>query len=148
MAGAHQRATFSVQIDGINRFRKAVRSVGNLSADNYRAAMEAIGRDLAQETRARAPGAMASRTAFAKLTGTAQNTRALVIVDHPGATSYEFGRTYDKRHGKLPHGQQAKPFAGIKEGDEAIGATLPRAKQKIWDALQADYEAAWGGPTP
>lgn len=158
MAGG--TSTWSVQVTGLNRFRRAFNALSENDAPFLREALEKAAGIAMEETRSRAPGTMPQRVIFRGVSGKGAALRALIQVRHKGAVRMEFGRLggpyKHKRGGQRGHyrerragysykTQPARPFVGIKGGG-AQAAANPRIKEIIEDAISREFERVATGP--
>jgi len=147
-----------IEVTGAKAISRALKVLGETDAPFLREAMEDSGRLLEGATRSRAPGSMAQKTDFTKVSGKGATLRATVVVRHAGAKSMEFGRLNyyrgftDRRmkatgqRFKSSKGQKAKPFVGIIKGGQALAAVEPQVRQKIEAAIEKEWDRIAGGP--
>lgn len=150
-------SSIGIQVTGYKGIKKALQILGETDAPFLREAMEKVGHLAERETRARAPGTMASKTDFIRVALSRRgDIRALLAVKHGGAIPMEFGRTryyrQYKRGAKGEHymkatgykgtypGQRAKPFVGVVNQDHAIGAVKDDMARLLGEALEKEWE--------
>jgi len=147
-----------IEVKGAKAIGRALKVLGETDAPFLKKALEESGELLEGATRSRAPGSMAQKVAFTRVTGKGATMRATVVVRHGGAKSMEFGRLYYYRgytgrsmkatgqRFRSSKGQKAKPFVGVMKGDQAMGAVKPQVKAKIEAAITKEWERIAGGP--
>lgn len=160
-------ATWSVQVEGLARAKRAFRAFGDGDATYVREALDRSGEILANATAARAPGGIAKATRYIGVRGKGLALRAVVNVRHPGARSMEFGRIWywaspgagnnaigfrrakgsmkAGRKVRSSPGQAARPYVGIISGG-AIAAVAPEVQQILQEAYEREFERIANGP--
>lgn len=143
----------------LRRLRAALAILDDDEKGPIHEAMHRIGLRLSDEVRSRAPGSMGSKVEFLGVRHQGTTLRAAGLLDHPGAKSMEFGRSwwYDQMKGnnrpgskrqkgarghKFPSspGQPERPFVGIKNLDHAIAAVHPYAVEQINTSVTEAWE--------
>lgn len=148
------RAGFSIEVTGVKAMTRKLKALEEMEAPEIQSALGTIAHLADREVTSRAPGSMAGRVTTKpgkKLGGSI----TLGVVKHPGSKAMEFGRTtyYQGYHGRNQKsgqkvkrkGQPARPYVGIKTGQQAMGALagpvareLTEAVQKVWDRPGSD----------
>ena len=150
-------ARIDIRLEGANRLKRAMRLLSEAEAPFLKAALEESGELLAGEAEGRGPGRIGRSVSFVGVRGTGGALRSLSRATHPGARSMEFGRTTyyrgftgrNQKSGtkfKAARGQKARPFAGIKNGNAALGAVKPRVEALLSEAIAAEWERVARGP--
>jgi hypothetical protein len=147
-----------IQVTGATALKRALKAVGETDAPFLRQALDESGNILSDATRSRAKGSIAGTVHMTGVQGVGGALRATVEITHPGAKAMEFGRhTYYKgfkgrqqkatgQKFRASRGQQAKPFVGVKEGGQAVGASRPDIERKLTDAMTHEWERLAGAP--
>lgn len=145
------RAGVSIEVTGITSMKKKLAALEEMDAPEITESLGRIARLADSEVSRRGPGSMGAKvsTTPAKKLGA---TIVLGAVKHPGAKAMEFGRTtyYEGYTGRKVKGgrkvkrtgQKARPFVGIKTGDQAMGALREPAARELMDGI----EAVWNRP--
>lgn len=157
-----KQASFGVEFKNINRFKRAMKLIGDGDAPYLRAALNDAGEIADDEVSHFAPGALASAVAFTGVKGSGANSKAVIKVRHPGARPMEFGRTmyyrgwtgkprgrgYIKGHGgtkfKVARGQAARPYVGLRNKDKAIESMSPKVTKMLGEAVQKEWARVLG----
>ena len=147
-----------LEVKGAKALQRAFKLLGETDAPFLKKALEESGELLEGATRSRAPGSMAQKVAFTRVSGKGATLRATVVVRHAGAKSMEFGRLYYYRdfqgramkatgqRFRSGKGQKAKPFVGVISGGQAMAAVEPQVRAKIQAAYEKEWERIAGGP--
>lgn len=141
------RAAFAIETEGFNAMRRKLKALDELDAPEMASSLDKIARLTDSEVSSRAPGSMGGKVATrpAKKLGA---TITFGTVKHPGAKSMEFGRTtyyrgYTGRAQKSGQsfkanpGQKARPFVGIKRGDQAMGRLVEPVRRELASGVAA-----------
>lgn len=139
-----------IEVKGAKALTRALKTLGETEAPFLRQALDDSGTMLEQATRSRAPGGIASKVNFTGVKGKGGALRSVVVVKHGGAKAMEFGRRnyyrgFTNRKQKATgqkftsKGQQAKPFMGVRAGNQAIGAV----RDDITNRLNRAFEDEW-----
>lgn len=100
-------ATWRVELEGISSLQKALRALAEPDAPFLRKALEESGELLRGAAASRAPGGIGQKVSFGGIRGTVGGgLRAIVVIDHPGGRSMEFGRVWYYR-GFKGHNQKS-----------------------------------------
>lgn len=156
MAGA---SSIGIEVKGAKAIKRALAFLGD-DATYLKAAMEKVGHLAVSETRKRAPGSMATKVEFVRVSMSKKaDIRALSTVKHAGAIPMEFGRHIYyagyKRGGKGSmkkgfkvhrQGQQKKVFVGVVNQDAAIGAAKAQMAEILQEAIEKEWLRIAGGP--
>lgn len=144
----------TVRIEGLQTVQRALKEMGG-DAPFLRAALERIGEKLAGAVRAVVPYP-SYKVGAPKVKGKSPALRVVVPVDHPGARSMEFGRSYYYRgysgramksgyKFKSSPGQMARPYLGIVKGNSVAESVrgyaegeMLKAYEQEWDRLTAN----------
>ena len=146
-----------IEVTDIKPLKRALKVLGETDAPHLRGALEIGGRKLRSAGASRATGGIGSAVTFAGVKGKGGAIRAVVQVKHPGSTSMEFGRTkfyrgYTGRAMKATgtkfkssRGQKARPYMGIKKGDQAIGEVRDDVRRLLGDAIEREWQRIGAG---
>jgi len=166
-------ASIRIKVEGVNKLAKALSVLGETDAPHLRDALAAIGRQLEGEIRARGRPSIVARIEQLPIRGSGVGIRLPMAVVHPAAATFEFGRQWwyrgrgdgrignnrpgskrregvFRRYGeriKYHPGMAPRPYVGIVNGDQAIGAIQPEARRLLEQAIAREWEriAAAGG---
>lgn len=144
---------FRVELDGktASRLNSALKALGETDAPFLRAALDDVGARYLNEIRARAKGSLKGGARARGVTGQANTLKFSGFVGHPAAKALEFGRQYYYRgykgraqktgqRFKSSPGMRAQPYVGIKNKDQATGATSPYARERLTEAIAQEWE--------
>lgn len=144
---------FEVDEDSLKRLNRALKALAETDAPYLRAAMGDIGQRVVSEARSRGPGSIGAAVEYRGLGRSKTNIRANGLVAHAGGKAMEFGRQYFYRgftrggKGSQKKGQRfksspgmpAKPYIGVVTGEQAMGATRSFARQRLLEAIDAEW---------
>lgn len=157
-----------IEVEGIDKLKRALQLFEEPDPPFLRAALIEAQEIVLDEARSRAPGGIKKGFLARPLRGKGGLTIAPILVKHPGARSMEFGRKWyykaraesegkignnrpgskRKKRGvragsvKVKHapGQKARPYIGIVNRDQAIGATHDEVQKLLVAAVQAEWD--------
>lgn len=140
-------SSWRVELEGIGNLQKALKALAEPDAPFLRQALTESGELLRGAAASRAPGGIASKVGFSGIRGTVGGgLRAVIVIDHPGGRSMEFGRVwyyrkdFESRQAQL---MRSFSYAGTKAaerriekrlsalaGGQAIGNNRPGSKRR------------------
>lgn len=167
MPGANRNnVKFGIQVEGLDALKRALKLFDEPNPPFLRAALQEAQMIVADAAEARAPGGIKKSLFVRPLRGKGAMTMAPITIKHPGARSMEFGRVwyYKARpgtEGKIGNnrpgskrqkrsivaastkvrrsGQKARPYIGIVNRDQAIGATHDKVQELLRDAVAKEW---------
>lgn len=154
---AAKRFELKVEMDGksYSRLMTALTVLGEDEPSYIRAALQRVGSRFTAEIRSRAPSSFRNFKERGVI-GARGGLRFVSAVSHPAARRHEFGRnprpykvsrrqaakspTLGVRAGYIYKGQSPRPYVGVIDGGQAVGATAPYAREQLTQAISDEWD--------